>query len=62
MREIDTARVYGLTNDFRTAARHLDRAFTADSSCVAFVDQSPAFAPFKHAPAIQEVINKHRVP
>ena len=62
VREIDTARVYGLTNDFRTAARHLERAFQADPSCVAFVAQSRAFEPFRTAPAIQEVMSKHHAP
>ncbi len=61
LREIDTARLYGVKGDPHTAARHLERAFTADPSCVAFVAQSPPFAPFRDHPAIQAVMNKHRV-
>lgn len=62
LREIDTGRLYGVIGDPRMAARHLERAFQADPSCVAFVAQSPAFAPFRDHPAIQEVIGKRRVP
>ena len=62
LRSIDTARLYGLIGDPRTAARHLERAFRSDPSCVAFIAQSPAFAPFRNHPAIQDVISKHRVP
>ena len=62
LREIDTARVYGLIGDPRTAAHHLDRAFLADPSCVTFVAQSPAFAPFRDHRAIQDVMSKRRVP
>lgn len=61
LREVDTARLYGLIGDPTTAARHLERALQADPSCAAFVAQSPAFAPFRDHPAIQDVISKHRV-
>lgn len=62
LRHIDTARLYGLIDDLRTSAQHLDRAFQGDPSCVSFVAQSEAFAPFRNHPAIQEVVNKHRAP
>ena len=62
LREIDTAFLYGLIGDPRTAARHLERAFVADPSCPAFVAQSANFAPFRDHPAIQNVMSKHRLP
>ena len=62
LRRLDTARLYGLINDPRTAARHLEHAFRGEPSCVMFIDQSPAFAAFRPHPAIQEVMNKYRVP
>jgi hypothetical protein len=62
LREIDTARLRGVIGDPREAARHLDRAFRADASCVTYVAQSPAFAPFRDHPAIQDVMSRHRVP
>jgi serine/threonine protein kinase/tetratricopeptide (TPR) repeat protein len=62
LREIDTARLYGVIGDLRMAARHLERAFKADPSCVTFVGRSPAFAVFREDPAIQDVMNKYRVP
>jgi serine/threonine protein kinase/tetratricopeptide (TPR) repeat protein len=61
LREIDTARLYGILDDPRTAARHLERAFQADASCITFVTQSPAFAPFRNHPAIQDAMKKYRV-
>ena len=62
LREIDTARLYGMINDPRTAARHLERAFRADPSCVTFVAQSPAFLPFRNPTAIESVMRKYRAP
>jgi len=62
LREIDSGRLYGMLGNPGAAARHLDRAFRADASCVTFVDESPAFAPFRNHQAIQGVMSKYRVP
>lgn len=62
LRELDTGRLYGVIGDHGMAARHLERAFRYDPSCVAYVTQSPAFAPFRNHPAVQDVISKARVP
>ncbi len=62
LREIDTARLYGMLGNPGTAARHLERAFQADASCVTFVAESAAFAPFRNHQAIQHVMSKYRVP
>ena len=62
LRELDTVRLYGVIGDPGMAARHLERAFRYDPSCVAYVTQSPAFAPFRNHPAIQGVLSKDRLP
>ena len=62
LRSIDSARLYSILGEPLTAARHLERAFQADPSCVTFVNQSPPFAPIKNHPAIQAMVAKYRVP
>ena len=62
LRSIDTARLYGNIGEPATAARHLERAFQLDPSCVTFVNQSPPFSAIRNHPAIQAVIGKYRVP
>jgi serine/threonine protein kinase/TolB-like protein len=60
LREIDTARLYGVAGNPRMAALHLERAFRADSSCVSFVEQSPPFTQLRKHPVVKDVIDKNR--
>ena len=60
LREIDTARIYTVAGNPHVAALHLERAFRADSSCVAFVEQSPPFTQLRKYPAVKDLINKYR--
>ena len=62
LRSIDTARLYGNIGEPATAARHLERAFRADPSCVTFVNQSPPFSAIRNHPALQALIRQYRVP
>jgi hypothetical protein len=62
LREIDTAGLYGVADNPRMAAVHLDRLFQADPSCTVFIEQSPAFVDLRKHAVVQEVIRKHRAP
>jgi tetratricopeptide (TPR) repeat protein len=62
LREIDTARLYGVVGNPRMSAIHLDRAFRADATCAAYVQQSPVFATLRSHVPIQDVIGKYRAP
>jgi hypothetical protein len=62
LREIDTARLYGVAGNPRMAALHLERAFRADSACVSFVEQSPPFTQLRKQPVVKDVIDKYRRP
>jgi hypothetical protein len=62
LRSIDSARLYSILGEPLTAARHLERAFQADPSCVTFVNQSPPFARIRNHQAIQIMIAKYRAP
>jgi TolB-like protein len=60
LRSIDSARLYSILGEPLTAARHLERAFEADSACVSFVEQSPPFAQLRKHPVVKDVMNKYR--
>jgi hypothetical protein len=60
--EIDTARIYSQVGRFEEAARHLERAFTADATCATFVTNSPSFAPYRDRPALRVLLEKYRRP
>ena len=60
LREIDTARLYGVAGNPPMAARHLERAFRADSACVSFVEQSPPFTQLRKQPVVKDVMDEYR--
>ena len=59
MTEIDTARAYSQVGRIKDAVPHLERAFAADATCAVFVEECPAFAPYRDDPALRALLNKY---
>ena len=59
MTEIDTARAYSQVGRIKDAVPHLERAFAADATCAIFVEECPAFAPYRDNPAIRALLDKY---
>ena len=59
MTEIDTARAYSQVGRIKDAVPHLQRAFSADATCAVFVEENPAFAPYRNDPALRALLNKY---
>jgi serine/threonine protein kinase len=60
LREIDSARLYGVLDRSLAATKHLERAFQADPSCTIFIEQSPPFARLRTLAVVRELIARHR--
>ena len=57
--EIDTARAYSQVGRIKDAVPHFERAFAADASCAVFVEECPAFAPYRGDPAFRALLDKY---
>ena len=61
VREIDIGRIYSKVGRMNEAVGHLQHAFLLDSSCVAFVSESPEFAPYRKDPGVRALLSEYPV-